>query len=133
MGDRIQGSCLCQAEQFEVPAQPPVQTLCFCADCQVISGANSYNAYVVPVTELVRLRGEPGHYAVLSDQGRTNTRYFCRDCGSRCWAELESGVASVNGMALDGGSHFKPTHNHRRNNATDWCAIDEGLEELPVS
>jgi hypothetical protein len=36
-------------------------------------------------------------------------------------------------MALDGGSHFKPTHNHRRNNAPDWCAIDEGLEELPVS
>ena len=67
MGGRIQGSCLCQAVQFEVPAQPLVQTLCFCADCQVISGANSYNAYVVPVTELVRLRGEPGHYAVLSD------------------------------------------------------------------
>ena len=75
MGGRIQGSCLCQAVQFEVPAQPLMQTLClcafvllcFCADCLVISGANSYNAYVVPVTELVRLRGEPGHYAVLSD------------------------------------------------------------------
>lgn len=48
----------------------------------------------------------------------------------RCWAELESGVASVNGMALNDKSHFKPTHNYRRNNAPSWCAIDE---ELPVS
>ena len=31
MGGRIQGSCLCQAVQFEVPAQPLMQTLCLCA------------------------------------------------------------------------------------------------------
>ena len=133
MSDRIQGSCLCQAVQFEVPAQPLVQTLCFCTHCQVISGANSYTAYVVPLTDLVRLKGDPGHYALLSDSGRTNTRFFCRDCGSRCWAELESGVASVNGMALHDRSHFKPTHNHRSDNAPEWCVIDQALEALPVN
>ena len=58
---------------------------------------------------------------------------FCGECGSRVWAELEAGFASVNGMALDDKTTFKPTHNHRVHNAPAWCAIDTALEDLPSS
>ena len=133
MSSRIEGGCLCRAVRFEVPAEPLYQLLCFCSDCQVVSGSQSYASHLIPLSQLKRLRGEPIGYAVQSDRGRRNTRMFCGECGSRVWAELEAGFASVNGMALDDKTAFKPTHNHRGHNAPAWCAIDTTLEDLPPS
>ena len=133
MTDKIGGSCLCGSVQFETTRHPAAQVLCHCTDCQTVSGSAYYTAYIVPLDQLELISGEPGAYAVQSDRGRSNTRKFCRDCGCRLWAELESGVASVNGMALEDKSHFNPTHNHRLVTAPDWCAVNASLDELPVS
>ena len=67
MSDRIEGGCLCQAVRFEVPAEPLYQLLCFCSDCQVVSGSQSYASYLIPLSELKRLKGEPLGYSVQSD------------------------------------------------------------------
>ena len=91
---------------------------------------------LLPEQEEARVKltkGEPGGFTGESDRGRPNLRRFCRDCGTRGWAELERGVASVNGMALDDKSHIKPTHNHRLETAPDWCLMNEALHTLPVT
>ncbi|MEM7080697.1 MAG: GFA family protein [Pseudomonadota bacterium] len=133
MQQKIEGGCHCGAVRFAVTTEPMMQILCFCTDCQQISGAASYAAYIVPLDQIELTSGGTQDYTVLSDQGRRNTRRFCATCGSRLWAELEIGLASVNGMALDDRTHFVPTHNHRLVTAPAWCQIDSGLEDLPAS
>ena len=132
MSGKVSGGCLCGEIRFETDAEPAFQLLCHCTDCQTISGSAFYTAYVTPLDAVTLLKGEPARFDVTSDAGRNNSRRFCSNCGSRLWAELEIGFASVNGMALDDRTHFRPTHNHRINTAPDWCQIDQRLEEAPA-
>ena len=132
MSEKISGGCLCGKARFETTTKPVMQSLCHCTDCQTVSGSAFYTAYIVPLETVTLTKGEPGEFDVTSDKGRNNRRRFCRDCGTRLWAELENGIASVNGMAFDDQSHFNPTHNHRLETAPDWCAMNEALEILPV-
>lgn len=133
MSEQMSGGCLCGKTRFETTSEPVMQVLCHCTDCQTVSGSAFYTAYIVPLESVTLTKGEPGGFDVKSDKGRNNRRRFCQDCGTRLWAELEMGVASVNGMALDDQSHFNPTHNHRSETAPDWCAMNESLETLPVA
>ena len=132
MSENRSGSCLCGDIRFNVPATPVLQVLCHCTDCQTISGSASYCAYIVPLDSVVLQQGEPEHYDVIADSGRRNSRRFCGNCGSRLWAELEMGTASVNGMCLDDRDHFQPSYNHRLGSAPGWCQINNELEELPA-
>jgi len=133
MSDRISGGCLCGRTQFETNREPVMQILCHCTDCQTVSGSAFYTAYIVPLESVTLTKGEPGGFSVKSDKGRDNRRRFCKDCGTRLWAELEMGFASVNGMALGDRSHFNPTHNHRLETAPGWCALNALLETLPIT
>lgn len=133
MPEKISGGCLCGKARFETTSEPVMQVLCHCTDCQTVSGSAFYTAYIVPLESVTLTQGTLAGFAVKSDRGRNNLRRFCPDCGTRLWAELESGIASVNGMALDDASHFNPTHNHRLETAPDWCAMNQALEILPVT
>ena len=132
MSDTVIGSCLCGEIRFSAPAEPIIQVLCHCTDCQTLSGAASYCAYIVPLEGVKLLQGRPECYDVKADTGRLNSRRFCGKCGSRVWAELEMGTASVNGLCFSDRGHFRPSHNHRLNTAPDWCQINNELDELPV-
>ena len=39
MTDKVAGGCLCGNVRFETAATPAAQVLCFCTDCQHISGS----------------------------------------------------------------------------------------------
>ena len=132
MSQKISAGCLCGKIRFETTHPPFMQVLCHCTDCQKVSGAPFYTAYIVAQDAVQLTQGEPGGFEVESDHGRKNFRRFCRDCGTRLWAELENGVASVNGMAFDDQSVFEPSHNHRLETAPSWCPVSEGLEVLPT-
>ena len=130
--ETVKGGCLCGDVQFETPAEPIAQILCHCSHCQVVSGAQAYAAYIVPIESVALLQGELGGHPVTADSGNTNTRKFCTSCGSRVWAEIpEIGFASVNGMALPSG-HFQPQGLHRKDNAPDWCLLDERIPDFPA-
>ena len=124
MTKKIAGGCLCGDIRFEVAAEPAFQLLCHCTDCQTVSGAAAYAAYVVPLDSLSVSQGDPAHFDVTAASGRTNSRHFCTNCGTRVWAVLaEMGMASVNGLALDDRGHFQPTSNHMPDSAPNWCQL----------
>ena len=126
MNDVISGRCLCGEVRFETTNEPVLQLMCHCTDCQTISGAAAYAAYVVPINTLKVVQGETAHFSVHADSGRINSRHFCPKCGSRVWAILEEmGMASVNGLALDDRAHFKPAANHMPGSAPNWCQFGD--------
>ena len=125
----VEGGCLCGRIRFSTTSNPSYQLLCYCTDCQTISGAASYAAYGVPIESIALLKGAPNIFDIVSDSGRTNSRRFCPACGSRVWAQIdELGLASVNALALDDKSHFQPGSNHCPESAPAWCEIDNSLE-----
>ena len=131
MADQVQGRCLCGAVTFETDAVPTAQILCYCSDCQSVSGGPAYAAYLVPLANVALLSGEVSAFTVTAESGRQNTRKFCAQCGSRVWAEIpELSMASVSGFALPRG-HFRPDGLHRAGNAPDWCVLDERLPAFP--
>jgi len=128
----VTGGCLCGEIRYETTSQPTLQCLCYCTDCQTISGAAGYAVYGVPIDSVLVTRGQPAEYNVRADSGRINSRRFCPNCGTRIWAQLEElGVASINGLTLDERDHFRPTANHFPDSAPGWCQLDQSLEELP--
>ena len=128
----VTGGCLCGDIRYEAASDASVQCLCYCTDCQTVSGAAGYAVYGVPLDSLVVTRGEPVEYSVQADSGRINSRWFCPRCGTRVWAQLtELGLASVNGLTLDERDHFLPSSNHFPESAPNWCRLDESLEVLP--
>ena len=128
---KVQGRCLCGAVTFETDAEPITQILCHCRDCQTVSGAAAYAAYIVPLQSVELKTGELAGHPITAESGNTNKRMFCTRCGSRVWAELpELSFASVNGMALPDG-HFKPQGLHRKHSAPDWCVLDETIPAFP--
>ena len=97
----IQGGCLCGAVRYSIVGEPVFQLYCYCTDCRRVSGTDGYAAYVVQRSDLTLDQGEPTSFSVTAKSGRTNTRNFCGKCGSRLWADLELGFASVAGGSLD--------------------------------
>mgnify|MGYP006103033023 FL=1 len=53
MTDKVAGGCLCGNVRFETAATPAAQVLCFCTDCQHISGSMCYTAYIVQTPHLL--------------------------------------------------------------------------------
>ena len=132
MTEKIEGGCRCGEIRYRVPREPAFQLLCYCTDCQTISGAGGYAAYGVPLDSIELVAGDPSRFDVQADSGRTNSRRFCPTCGTRMWAELaEMGLASINGLTLDDRLHFRPGANHLPESAPEWCQIDGSLELFP--
>lgn len=126
MSGVVSGGCLCGSIRFEATAEAAFQLLCHCTDCQTVSGAAAYAAYVVPIDTLNVTKGEPAHFEVTAESGRINSRHFCPNCGTRVWAKLtEMGMASVNGLALDDRNHFQPAANHMADSAPGWCQLGD--------
>lgn len=132
MSGRISGGCLCGNIRYETTTEPAFQLLCYCTDCQTISGAAGYAAYGVPIDSIELTKGEPAVFDVQADSGRINSRRFCPACGTRIWAQLdEMGLASINGLTLDQRDHFRPAANHLPDSAPSWCSVDETLDVFP--
>ena len=127
----LTGRCLGGAGNFTSVGNPIAQLLCFCSDCRRISGADAYAAYVFPRPALTLTTGTPTSYTVSAASGRVNKRNFCGTCGSRLWADLEMGLASVSGTALSDPEIFKPTMVHCESDAPTWARIPGQMESLP--
>ena len=128
----VTGGCLCGEIRYEISAEPKLQALCYCIDCQIVSGAAGYAAYGVPIDSLTLIKGKPAEYNVKSDSGRINSRRFCANCGTRVWAQLEElGMATINGLTLDDREKFQPQAIHYPESAPSWCLVDRNLDLLP--
>ncbi len=129
---KISAGCLCGEIRFEADATPIMAGLCYCTDCQQVSGSQFYAAYLVDLESGFNLlKGSPLTHKIVADSGRAKYHKFCPNCGSRVWAEVpEQGFASINGFAFDDKNHFKPQFNHMSDSAPSWCAIDRSLEEV---
>ncbi|KAK8917214.1 hypothetical protein VCV18_009671 [Metarhizium anisopliae] len=100
------GSCACREIEFQFEGEPAVTALCHCTDCQKWTGGAFTSNAVVPRTSFKVTKGTPKTWDVRGDSGKINKHFFCGNCGSGLYTELEvmPDMACVKAGSLDGGA-----------------------------
>ncbi|KXH25412.1 glutathione-dependent formaldehyde-activating enzyme [Colletotrichum nymphaeae SA-01] len=122
----LKGSCMCKAIKYENTEDPQVTALCHCTDCQKWSGSAFTSNAVVPRTSFKVTQGtkgspgpmifpkyalnpdhlgEPKFYDITGDSGKNNRHFFCSNCGSSLYTELDlmADVTCIKAGGLDEG------------------------------
>ncbi|WP_398464169.1 GFA family protein [Tardiphaga sp.] len=95
-------SCLCNAVQIRISAEPIAQFWCHCADCQSVHGAAYVAESIYPATGVEIVSGETTRFAL-----KRTPRISCARCSTRLLVELpEIEMRAVNGYLLK--DLFKP-------------------------
>ncbi|TRX97280.1 hypothetical protein FHL15_002074 [Xylaria flabelliformis] len=91
------GSCMCGDIRYQFTGEPAVTALCHCVDCQKWTGSAFTSNAVVPRTAFSVTQGA---------SGKINKHFFCSNCGSSLYTELEvmPDMTCVKAGGLDGGA-----------------------------
>ena len=109
MDKDLTGSCQCGAITFAVAAPALLTYACFCNSCQKRTGSAFSMGLIIP-TDALQLSGELSAWSRTSDDGNTNTRYSCADCGNIIYGVGESspGLAKLQAGLLDDTRELEP-------------------------
>lgn len=127
------GGCLCGAVRYECSAKPVFMGNCHCRDCQRTTGTAYVAAVLVP-REAVAITGEVKQFDVKADSGRTFSRSFCPNCGSRLFGQRAVGnLLSIMAGSLDDSSWFRPAMDIYTASAQPWDCMNPDLPKFPHS
>lgn len=124
------GHCLCGAVGFRFSADPVACRVCWCRDCQRLSGNGMVNM-LVP-TAALEISGTLNEFERTADSGNLIRQRFCPTCGSPLFANSSARpeLTAVRVGALDDPSSVRPTMNIWSTSAPTWAHLDPALERL---
>jgi hypothetical protein len=121
--DPITGHCLCGSVNYSVEADPVVQAVCHCADCQRQTGSPFSVVVGVPRAALT-VEGETlaSFTTIGDDHGGETERSFCSACGSPIFsvAAVAPDLVLLKAGTLDDGSWLKPALEVWTSSAQPW-------------
>jgi hypothetical protein len=132
MAKSFKGSCSCGAVRYECTADPVFTANCHCLDCQRAGGAGFASVLGVP-KDAVKISGQVKYFDLKGDSGKTISRGFCQNCGSRLFSTLEAAPA-IMGIAagsLDDAGWYKPGMDIYTSSAQPWSHMDPALPKFP--
>ena len=79
--DEITGRCLCGATRYSANGPPKFSIVCYCTDCQKVTGAGHAPQLAVQSSGL-DVKGPLRTHRAKADSGNDLAFQFCGDCGS---------------------------------------------------
>jgi hypothetical protein len=129
----ITGRCLCGNVTYRADAEPVVQAVCHCADCQRQTG-NPFSVIVAVPRDALHVEGDSlSSYATIGeDHGAETERSFCSNCGSPLFsiAAVMPEMAFVKAGSLDDSSWLTPAVEAWTRSAQPWAPRFEGTMQL---
>jgi hypothetical protein len=120
---KISGHCLCGAVTYSSDAEPLVQAVCHCEDCQRQTGGPFTVVVGVPQDSLV-VEGETlaSYKTVGEDHGGETERSFCSRCGAPLYSLNPTlpNIALIKVGSLDDASWVEPAVEVWRSSAQPW-------------
>ena len=77
----LTGGCLCGATRYRAGGPVKFSIVCYCTDCQKVTGAGHAPQLAVP-REALDLTGPLKTHTATADSGSELAFQFCADCGS---------------------------------------------------
>jgi hypothetical protein len=124
------GGCLCGGVRYRISGELVMSRICWCRDCQRISGNGTVNA-IFP-TPSIEITGETGAYTSAAESGNRVARRFCPQCGCHLFADSTGrvGLTVVRVGTLDDPSSVRPSANIWSASAPAWACMDEALDRI---
>ena len=124
------GGCLCGAVRFTSDKPAIAARICWCRDCQRISGNGTANALFR--SDALEITGSPAEFVRTSGSGNPVRRRFCSSCGCHLFADTPGypGVLVVRVGTLDDPSSIKPVANIWSSSAPAWACLDPALRRV---
>lgn len=121
--------CQCGRLQAEVTCDPLIVIVCHCEDCQLRTGsAFSYNAYFNKAE--VHPRGQTALYEREGFEGRKIRYYFCPNCGTSVYWELDllPDAVGIAATLFREKSFPAPTRSIWEKSKREWAVTPPGSE-----
>ena len=129
----ITGRCLCGGVTYSADAEPVVQGVCHCTDCQRQTG-NPFSVIVGVPRAALNVEGSTiASYATTGeDHGEDTERNFCSACGSPVFsiAAVMPELAFIKAGSLDDASWLEPAVEVWTSSAQPWSPHFEHAERL---
>jgi hypothetical protein len=129
----ITGRCLCGGVRFSADAEPVVQAVCHCADCQRQTG-NPFSVIVGVPRAAFNVEGSTlaSFATVGEDHGGETQRNFCSACGSPVFsiAAVAPELAFIKAGALDDASWLEPAVEVWTSSAQPWSPHFDGAARM---
>jgi hypothetical protein len=129
----ITGRCLCGAVTYSADAEPMVQAVCHCTDCQRQTGG-PYSVIVGVPRAALDVQGDTlSSYATVGeDHGGETERSFCTNCGAPVFsiAAVMPEVAFLKAGSLDDASWVQPQVEAWTRSAQPWTPAFEHTARL---
>ena len=119
----ITGRCLCGSVVYSADAEPVVQAVCHCADCQRQTG-NPFSVIVGVPRAAFNVEGDTlASFATTGeDHGGETQRHFCSACGSPVFsiAAVAPELTFIKAGSLDDASWLEPAVEVWTSSAQPW-------------
>jgi hypothetical protein len=86
---RVDGRCHCGALAYSADADPANVSICYCTDCQRLTGSAFRISVTVRAEDFVLSAGRPKTYVKTAESGARRIQAFCGDCGSPIYSAAE--------------------------------------------
>jgi len=83
---KAHGACFCGAITFEAEVDPEKIYICYCSDCQTMSGGTCHVNTFVPEADFKMTKGEPAHFTKISGSGHKRDIGLCGTCATELYA-----------------------------------------------
>ncbi len=122
------GRCLCGSVRYKISSEPVTARICWCRDCQKISGNGTVNANFA--TSSIEVIGTMSCYTSSADSGNELSRYYCASCGCQLLAASSARpqFRVVRIGTLDDPSSIAPAINIWTSSAPSWACLDPALK-----
>lgn len=129
------GGCLCAAVRYEMTAEPVMQAICHCKNCQRQAGSVLSVIIALPRDGIV-IEGETTTYEDSGTSGLKVWRKFCPTCGSPLFTDAEGSpdLWFVKAGSLDDTNWLSPQVQFWTRSRQAWmpeCEHNPGMEANP--
>ena len=129
----LTGRCLCGGVTYSADAEPVIQAVCHCADCQRQTG-NPFSVIVgVPRAAFEVEGGTLASFTTIgSDHGGDTERHFCSACGSPLFtlASAVPDLVIIKAGSLDDASWLEPAVEIWTSSSQPWSPHFEKAAQL---
>ena len=83
---KVDGACYCGEITYEAEVDPEKVGVCYCTDCQTMTGGTTHVNAFVPEANFHLKSGSPTHFMKVAGNGDKRDMGFCGTCGTHLYA-----------------------------------------------
>jgi len=123
------GGCACGQVRYELEGEPIWTQMCYCSDCQRISGS-AYGLNLMVVEPQLHIDGSTKSTFLPTGSGSGCENHFCSECATNIWGHYliaPPGLFIVRAGTLDDTSWLKPDAQVFTKDRQPWVTIADGV------